>query len=103
MGDNVRYVVLAAAAVLVLAVLFTCNRAGAQEALPRCQTASPCKIMILSKEEEEALTGLNQILDTALQGRPLDLMGKVNYFRDKIRNAPAGASLAPPQPPPTPQ
>ena len=40
---------------------------------------------------------LNQILDTAIQGRPLDLSGKVLYYRDKLRNAPAGAPLEAPK------
>lgn len=64
-----------------------------------CQTPSPCRVIILSTEEEQALTGPNQILDTAMQGRPLDLAGKVLYFRDKIRNAPAGQTVQPEAPP----
>lgn len=76
----------------IVAVLAMATRPSrAAEPIP-CQTPSPCKIIILSREEEAALVDPNQILDTATQGRPLDLMGKVNYFRDKIRNAPPGSN-----------
>lgn len=70
--------------------IFACDLKAAEPIA--CQTPSPCRIIILSREEEEALMGQNKILDTAMQGRPLDLMGMVTYFRDKIRNAPAGSN-----------
>lgn len=87
---------------IVISTLFACDVLGfafcmfgqalAQEPAPPpvCQTASPCKIVILSAEEEQALLGPNMILDTAQQGRPLDLSGAVTYFRDKLRQAPRG-------------
>ena len=52
--------------------------------------AKSCKVLTITPEEEEALTGSGRILDTALQGRFIDLNGAVKYFRDKITNAPAG-------------
>jgi hypothetical protein len=55
-----------------------------------CPTPMPCKILILTTEEEQAMLGPRGILDTAEQGRPLDLLGAVKFFRDKIAKAPAG-------------
>ena len=96
--DRIAILVLTAIAIIVVLVttMVTCARAEPAP-LPQCQTQSPCKIIILSNEEEFALTGPNQILDTAMQGRPLDLSGKVLYYRDKLRNAPAGAPLEAPK------
>lgn len=83
----------------IFLAFFLCWGIPARAADPvPCQTASPCKIIILSVEEERALTDPNQILDTAMQGRPLDLSGKVLYFRDKIRNAPPGSNISPEAP-----
>lgn len=56
----------------------------------QCPSPQPCRILILTQDEERALTGERMILDTAEQGRPLDLGGIVRYFREKIKNAPAG-------------
>lgn len=52
--------------------------------------AKSCKVITLTPEEEEALVGTGRILDTALQGRFIDLNGAVKYFQDKIAKAPAG-------------
>src|SRR5262245_61303674 len=52
-----------------------------------------CKVLTLTPDEEQALTGARGILDTAKQGRPLDLGGAVEYFRTKIDKAPAGTIL----------
>lgn len=103
--DRVAITILTTLAIIVFATTMTVTCARAQDTtpLPKCQTTSPCKVIMLSREEEEALTGPNQILDTALQGRPLDLLGKVTYFRDKLRTAPAGAPLTSPAPPTDPQ
>lgn len=56
-----------------------------------CPTPAPCKVLTLTPEEEQALLGPKMILDTAETGRPLDLLGVVRYFRDKIASAPKGA------------
>ncbi len=87
-----QYVIVAGIVVAASLLAATCSRAEEAKPDPRltCQTSSPCKVIVLSKDEEDALLGQNKILDTAMQGRPLDLLGAVNYFRDKIRNAPAG-------------
>ena len=66
-----------------------------------CPSPQPCKVLILTPDEEQALTGPRGILDTAEQGRPLDLGGAVKYFRAKIDKAPAGTPPVPvPQPRP---
>lgn len=58
--------------------------------VPTCLTQSPCKIIILSQEEEQALIGERMVFDTATAARMLDLAGVVAYFRDKLVKAPAG-------------
>ena len=56
-----------------------------------CPTpGEPCKVVVLSPQEERALTAPNGILDTAAQGRNLELGGPVVYFKQKIAAAPAG-------------
>lgn len=58
---------------------------------PQCPTpGEKCKILILSPQEENLLTGQNGILDTAAQGRQIDLGGFAVYFKSKIATAPAG-------------
>lgn len=61
----------------------------------QCQSPGPCKVLILNAEEEKVLTTQNGILDTAQQGRSLDLGALVNYFKQKIATAPAGDEQKP--------
>lgn len=56
----------------------------------QCQSPGPCKVIVINAEEEKVLTTQNGILDTAQQGRSLDLGALVNYFKQKIATAPAG-------------
>jgi hypothetical protein len=49
-----------------------------------------CKVLILTPEEENLLTGKNGILDTAMQARQMDLGRAVTFFYQKIATAPAG-------------
>lgn len=68
-----------------------------------CPQGMPsCKVLILSPDEERALTGPNMILQTAEQGRYLDLGQVVKYFRDKLAAAPAG-EVKPPEKPQMPK
>lgn len=68
---------------------------------PACPTpGEACKILYLNAQEERLLTGQNGILDTAAQGRQIDLGGFAVYFKSKIATAPAGQVM--PVPPPTP-
>lgn len=62
-----------------------------------------CKVLFLSPEEEQALTGQNMIFQTAEQARYLDLSPVVKYLRDKIAAAPAGTAKAEPAPQPAPK
>ena len=65
--------------------------ANADELKIPCPTpGEPCRIVFLSPQEERLLTGQNGILDTAAQGRQIDLGGFAVYFKSKIAAAPAG-------------
>lgn len=55
-----------------------------------CPTPAPCKVVVLTAEEERALTGPNMVFDTAVQGRQIDMFGITTYLRQKITAAPAG-------------
>lgn len=78
-----EYAAATAALILIASVTFvhaeTCPTPGEK-----------CKILILSPQEENLLTGQNGILDTAAQGRQIDLGGFAVYFKSKIATAPAG-------------
>jgi hypothetical protein len=52
-----------------------------------------CKVITLTPFEQNALLGNNMILDTARQGRPLDLGNAADYFRKKVMDAPAGKTF----------
>lgn len=69
--------------------------------------SATCKVITLTPLEEQALVGERGILDTAQQGRPLDLTGAVTYFREKIKQAsegkPAQPQLSSPVMPTTPE
>jgi hypothetical protein len=68
-----------------------------------CPTpGEPCKVIFLSPQEEKLLTAQNGILDTAAQGRQIDLGGFAVYFKSKIATAPAGEMKPVPTPEPTP-
>lgn len=88
-------------AVLVGAAILLAKPSRSEPAPPtasQCPTDAPCKVITLTDQELQALTGPNMILDTAQQGRPLDLAGVVTYFRNKIQIAPSGT--LPPRPEP---
>jgi hypothetical protein len=61
-----------------------------------CPTAEPCKILTLSAQEERLLTTQNGILDTAAQGRALELGQFSVYLKTRIATAPAG-EVKPPE------
>lgn len=89
---------------LSAAVLLTRSARSEAPNPAQCPTDAPCKVLTLTDQELQALTGPNMILDTAQQGRPLDLAGVVTYFRNKIQTAPAGtppAAVSPPKPAPS--
>ncbi len=49
-----------------------------------------CKILILSPQEEAILTQPNGILPTAAEARKVDFAGAVQYFLQRIKEAPNG-------------
>jgi hypothetical protein len=83
---------------VLLALLTLClfYVAAKSEELPvKCPAPPPgspatCKVLTLTPLEEQALMGERGILDTAEQGRPLDLTAVVKYFRKKIQEAASG-------------
>lgn len=75
---------------LFLAVTFTLclvMNAMAVECPPEMKE---CKVLFLSADEQKVLTQPNGILATAAQARPLDLGSTVQYFFQKVNNAPEG-------------
>lgn len=80
----------------VLPLTLLATAAFAQTPAPPAQppgTCAPnvsCKVITLDQQELQALTGQNMVLDTAEQGRPLDLGNVVKYFRNKFTTAPDG-------------
>ena len=63
-----------------------------------CPDANPCKILTLNAQEERILTGQNGILDTAAQGRAIDLGQFAVYLKQRIASAPAGETKQPEKP-----
>ena len=57
-----------------------------------------CKVLYLSEQEERILTGQNGILDTAAQGRALELGQFSVYLKTRIGTAAAGEVKAVPTP-----
>lgn len=63
-----------------------------------CPDPSPCKVVVLTAQEEKILLDDRGILATASAARNLDLGGLVNYFQQKIARAPAGDGKEVPKP-----
>jgi hypothetical protein len=61
-----------------------------------CPDNQPCKVLTLTPQEEKLLIGQNGILDTAAQGRALELGQFSVYLKTRIATAPAGEVLQPP-------
>ena len=78
------------AAIIAIAAIILFFAAAAAFSADCPPGAKSCKVITITPEEEEALIGPGRILDTALQGRFIDLNGAVKYFRDKLASAPAG-------------
>lgn len=82
--------------IAAVALLSTSQCAHADEFI--CPKGVPsCRILILTPQEELALTQPNGILDTAQQARFLDLANTVKYFMDKIAKSPQGKGEMPAQ------
>jgi S-formylglutathione hydrolase FrmB len=95
------YVALAGLAGAWLIALSFAVRA---DELPKCPTpGEPCKILLLSPQEEQMLMTKNGILDTAAQARAIDLGQFSVYLKTRIAGAPAGTvTPVPASPPPVP-
>lgn len=101
--------------VLVLVSVFSTSRARGQEltgdtkgkpatgvtltpptsAIP-CPNDEPCKVVVITRTEEEILIAERGIFATAAQARNLDLGQYVSYFRQKLAVAPAGTNAPKP-------
>lgn len=64
----------------------------------QCPDVNPCKIVVITAQEEKILTGERGILATAAQARALDLGSLATYFEQKISKAPAGDPKEVPKP-----
>ncbi len=61
------------------------------EGNPQCPTpGQQCRILFLNADEETILVRQNGILDTAAQGRMVDLSAAAAYFKLKLSSAPMG-------------
>lgn len=63
-----------------------------------CPSAKPCKVLVLTEEEQNVLMSEKGILATAAAARSLDLAGVTTYFQHKIASAPAGDVKEAPKP-----
>lgn len=75
-----------------LALLPTAVRADVRT---ECPSAKPCKILVLTEEEQNVLIGDKGILQTAAAARSLDLGAVSAYFQQKIAVSPAGDAKTP--------
>jgi hypothetical protein len=88
------------------ALIFGITRAFAEDA-SKIQCPDPgvkCKVLFLTQQEEQMLMTQNGILDTAAQGRSLDLGQFSVYLKTRIGSAPQGEVKpipVPEQPKPT--
>lgn len=68
--------------------------------MPPCPAPPPntplgCKWLSISPAEEQSLTGTGNILDAAEWARRMELNNTITYWRQKLRDAPAGTSPEP--------
>lgn len=97
MSKKIAFVLLAAATSLLICATVVRADDFAERFAGKypCPTAEPCKILTLSTQEERLLTAQNGILDTAAQGRALELGQFSVYLKTKIATAPAGEPVKP--------
>jgi hypothetical protein len=88
-----NHILLAAiiGSLLIWALLIAATvRAFSDELHIPCPTQEKCKVLFLTEAEEAGLVGPNRVLDTAAQGRALELGQFAVYMKQKISSAPAG-------------
>ena len=90
-----------AASLGLLALIVMAPRLFAQEAPAYAcpANAKSCKVITLTPEEQDMLMRDKGILQTAVQARPLDLGAIIQYWVNKIEQAPAGKVEAPKETP----
>ena len=100
-----RWTVAAIVAFAVLSFMVLAASLAFADPLPvlnanfKCpNVGEPCKVLVLTPAEEKILTGQNAILDTAAQGRNIELGGAVVYLKNKIATAPDGEVIPAPKP-----
>lgn len=83
----------------ILFILLLLNSAAyAVECPPPPQGIAPgCKVITINPGEEMSLVGPNNILDSALWARRMELEIVANYWRKKLQEAPAGEIPKPPE------
>lgn len=59
--------------------------------------APGCKVITVNPGEEMSLVGPNNILDSAIWARRMELESVANYWREKLKTAPAGEIPKPPE------
>lgn len=77
-------------------VLFVAQARATECPLPPSGVAAGCKIITINPAEELSLVGPNNILDSALWARRMELDTVARYWRDKLQNAPKGDLPIPP-------
>ena len=85
-----RVAILLSAIIWVVAFLWAIN-AWADDLHVQCPDPGvKCKVLFLTEQEQQMLMTQNGILDTAAQGRALDL-GQISvYLKTRIASAPSG-------------
>lgn len=97
---HIRQLALILNFVLLAFLILGIARAFADE-LPKCPDPGvKCKVLFLTQQEEQMLMTQNGILDTAAQGRSLDLGQFSVYLKTRIGSAPQG-EVKPIEPPAT--
>lgn len=92
--SDLYFLIFLTAVVMTVLLMIALWATGALAAEPKdvtCPTAGqPCKVLILTPQEEQLLIKPSGVLDSAAAGRYLDLGNVVSYFRMKLMQAPQG-------------
>lgn len=95
------YLAAVASFVLLAGVTLACAEELPHPVCP--DLGVPCKVLYLNQQEEQVLMRPNGVLDTAAQGRALELGQFSVYFKGRVATAPAGEIKAPEKPKPADQ
>lgn len=98
--QNSRRAMIALAALIWVVVFLWSINVWADDLHVQCPDPGvKCKVLLLNPQEEEMLMTRNGILDTAAQGRSLDLGQFSVYLKTRIGAAPQGEVKPMPVPP----